>query len=69
MKQQLIGMEDPIFVEAAKAFGVLLENTELSEAAIRKALSDMLALQKVLKYFPFTENLHKQIRQNNENVP
>lgn len=55
----VIGVEDTILGEAAKAYVVLSEKTELSEALIRKKLSENLAPYKIPKYFQFTDYLPK----------
>lgn len=55
----VIGVEDAILGEAAKAFIVVEETTELTEEAIKKELSTMLASYKVPKYYKFTDALPK----------
>jgi len=55
----VIGVDDDILGEAAKAFIVLSEIAELTEEVIKKALSGVLAAFKIPKYYKFTDALPK----------
>jgi long-chain acyl-CoA synthetase len=55
----VIGVEDPILGEAAKAFVVKNANTEIDALMIKQALSLKISHYKIPKYFEFCESLPK----------
>jgi acyl-CoA synthetase (AMP-forming)/AMP-acid ligase II len=55
----VIGVEDQVLGEAAKAFIVFKAETQIDELLIKQALSKRLPTYKIPKYFEFRESLPK----------